>query len=470
MDLTRRKPAVFTHFDRRLFEACVRCVVAGVLVTAASLKAAQLYGEGGLNEIVTNLVAGFQVALEIALALLIIAPFWRTASWSMSLLCFATFAAISLTKALRGDTSCGCFGVAEISPWSTFTLDVSIVILLVFTGSSLRTSQDYSVPISARWSHFAFSFCVACVGWLLVSALSTGQLSPRQRRFDPEEWIGRRLPLLADVDIGRVLASGEWEVVLFRHDCPDCESLLASERRFPKVPPDGRRVAFISIPPHDRFVSDELQSAGRIVGELSDRNGWAVTTPLVISLRNGIVGAIDRERSGEIFGSPEASSSVVYADFGEREEKPANETLNSELASLLRTNQDCGVQCLYVVSRILGNTKDFSWFKDRISTIGTGASMLDLKTTASEAGLTVEAVRASLGDVKALWNDTGSVAILHVDDTHYVAILGFTENEVRLFDPSCGIRSLNVTEFADRYLWSGIALVLRSPVAGGSRI
>lgn len=44
----------------------------------------------------------------------------------------------------------------------------------------------------------------------------------------PEEWIGKRLPLLRHLDVATPLSSGQWRVVLYHHDCAKCREIIPS--------------------------------------------------------------------------------------------------------------------------------------------------------------------------------------------------------------------------------------------------
>jgi hypothetical protein len=54
----------------------------------------------------------------------------REGSWLASLAAFTCFAVVSARSGWLGLASCGCFGAATVSPWFSFTLDVTVLILL----------------------------------------------------------------------------------------------------------------------------------------------------------------------------------------------------------------------------------------------------------------------------------------------------------------------------------------------------
>ena len=70
--------------------------------------------------------------------------------------------------------------------------------------------------------------------------------------LEPKTWVGKRLSILDNINIGGQLAKGEWLVVLYREDCPRCrEELPRYAELSNRLPQDRstRRVAAIAVPP-----------------------------------------------------------------------------------------------------------------------------------------------------------------------------------------------------------------------------
>jgi len=70
------------------------------------------------------------VAFEGSLGLWLLAGVWARVSWAVALGCFGLFACVSVYKGLAGETSCGCFGRVETSPWLTAGIGMLAVIAL----------------------------------------------------------------------------------------------------------------------------------------------------------------------------------------------------------------------------------------------------------------------------------------------------------------------------------------------------
>ena len=84
---------------------------------------------------------------------------------------------------------------------------------------------------SCRTKRFALRGVVA--GLMVVLALGSvaqgiALSMPREgvMILEPKTWVGKRLSILDDIDIGGQLAKGEWLVVLYREDCPRCREEL----------------------------------------------------------------------------------------------------------------------------------------------------------------------------------------------------------------------------------------------------
>ena len=45
--------------------------------------------------------------------------------------------------------------------------------------------------------------------------------------LEPETWVGEKLPILEYIDIGKSLKKGNWVVLFYHHDCPDCARAIA---------------------------------------------------------------------------------------------------------------------------------------------------------------------------------------------------------------------------------------------------
>ncbi|MHC5116889.1 MAG: MauE/DoxX family redox-associated membrane protein [Planctomycetota bacterium] len=72
-----------------------------------------------------------QIPLEFALGVWLVSGLFRKAAWSAGLVCYLGFIGVTLTKAITGAESCGCFGQIHVNPWITLAaIDVPLFLLL----------------------------------------------------------------------------------------------------------------------------------------------------------------------------------------------------------------------------------------------------------------------------------------------------------------------------------------------------
>ena len=72
-----------------------------------------------------------QIPLEFALGVWLVSGLFRKAGWLAGLVCYLGFIGVTLTKAITGAESCGCFGQIHVDPWITlFAIDIPFFVLL----------------------------------------------------------------------------------------------------------------------------------------------------------------------------------------------------------------------------------------------------------------------------------------------------------------------------------------------------
>ena len=308
-----------------------RVFVGAILLLAALLKAYQLATEptAEISLMTSRWFLVFSVQFELLLGLCLIAGLFVRTAWLTTLGSFALFSCISLHKALSGEVSCGCFGSVQVNPWYTLGLDLAVVGALVRyrpalwgkeVGTDTRPASHYGVvfgvwlivAVSAGWGMSRFEANTVSDDGMF---LGDGEIVV----LEPETWTGKRFPLFAHIDQGGQLARGVWLVVLYHHDCPQCQEVLPSyELLAAETDEDQRSVALVEVPPFGpREGRDSSISPVHRV-RLQDTKDWFVQTPTEIQLTDGTVTAVRGAKELE-----EASKKEVEKDTARSEGRQA---------------------------------------------------------------------------------------------------------------------------------------------------
>jgi hypothetical protein len=213
-------------------------------------------------------------------------------SWKrqVALVYFTVLACVAAYGALSGKASCNCLGKTSVSPWYFLIFDVAAVIALVqlrppasrcqiLTSNALQATVLFAVSLTAG---VCWTFSFGRPGVVNVVALAPGT------------WDGKRFPLLEHIQIEDRLDKGDWTVVLYRHDCPSCRAAIPhyeQEARHSGSRAGAPRIALVEVPPYGSLGIENLSSSQLpwVVGRLDDSRKWVISTPVEISLRNGVV-------------------------------------------------------------------------------------------------------------------------------------------------------------------------------------
>ncbi len=273
-------------FSGRTF--VVRAAIAGSLIAAAILKVSTAESSILLRTYnVPSWLLTIVVQIEVLLAVLLIVGAWPKQTIIATILTFALFAAFSFYRAAAGYETCGCFGPVEVNPWWTFALDVAVCALLatqVRPGSSRTTLRRAALATA----------CYAAIG-LPVAAFaisSTGRVGDAGliKRdgliiLDPQAWVGTPLPI-ADVIRPQIdLSTGEWILLIYHHDCPNCERVRPQYEALSRR--GNAQVLLIECPPFGRHGPGDF--TGSRHAWLTEENEWFVQTPVEIRLNSGTV-------------------------------------------------------------------------------------------------------------------------------------------------------------------------------------
>ena len=277
-----------------------------LLIVAGVLKGWQLLTEPIANNSIWTWrpFMVLQVDFELALGIWLLSGLFKKAAWLAALLCFSVFSAIMLYKGLSGAESCGCFGSVHVNPWVTlFAIDLpALIALSIFRpallfkrkAESIRAlAHEFFTPLPSI-PQFTITTCLA----LLILGVTTpilafnkpAKITASYEVLEPETWVGGKLPILEYIDIGKLLETGTWLVLLYHHDCPDCVAAIPKYERIARdmaKNEDFLRIALIEVPPYGTSIRSE--NGPCTSGRLTNTKEWFITTPSVALLVDGQV-------------------------------------------------------------------------------------------------------------------------------------------------------------------------------------
>jgi hypothetical protein len=267
--------------DRAVSVSLVRFFLGGVLVAAATLKADSFLTSAA------SLPWYFAAALvfaELILAGLLFSGAMPLVTWWVTVFCFSCFALVASVKLWYGAVDCGCFGAIATPPWVALAIDLSAVVVLIFKYGEWRTPRP-ATPSSSltRLSMATGLALVAVIAMKLVVSVSSVQRTLAM--VDPAHWVGQRLPLLDEIDIGTELSSGAWIVILHRHGCAKCGDLLSDAELLTHQP--GSRIALVELMPARTDIAPSAK--GMLLGHLRRDDFIALPAPIVLQINDGRV-------------------------------------------------------------------------------------------------------------------------------------------------------------------------------------
>ena len=275
-----------------------------LLLTGAAMKGWQLLTEPMANNDIWSYrpFLIFVIEFEIALGVWLLSGLFKKTAWLAILACFSLFSFITLYKGLSGAASCGCFGSVHVNPWITlFAVDIPAVIALVIfrpTLSFLRKQESIAVfvrnvlaplPSIPRFTAiFSVGIVILAVTGCVLAFNEPAKVTSGYEVLEPETWIGKELPIIEYIDVGKQIKKGIWLVLFYHYDCPDCVTAIKTYQDITKLAGNGvfPKIVFIEVPPYGQLVS---QTSPCTLGQLPETKDWFVTTPAVVLLTNGMV-------------------------------------------------------------------------------------------------------------------------------------------------------------------------------------
>ena len=269
------------------FWGILRYFIAAILITAVVLKtgtvAKQGFGEGLFQY---PLFLFFEIALESGVAVLLLVNFQPRYLWLLTTALFTLFFLFALTSLLTGQDSCHCFGYLKVPPICTVILDAAVLISLFCCRKVRLVRNEFSIKkallIGLLWivAMLPVLFIFASVereNLSLLGTVYTGIDGHKTIQLKPDDWPEGECPLLEwalPEEVLGQLTTGDWTVVVYRADCPDCQEVLANLKERGVT-----NVVCVEIPP---YGEKNIVPEGFVHLRLPDTVTWVVKTPLVI--------------------------------------------------------------------------------------------------------------------------------------------------------------------------------------------
>jgi ATP-binding cassette subfamily B protein len=108
---------------------------------------------------------------------------------------------------------------------------------------------------------------------------------------------------------------------------------------------------------------------------------------------------------------------------------------------------DCGPACLRMVALHFGKHFNAETFRQKMGFNKRGVTLLGISETAESIGFRSRGVRITQDLLKKI----PLPAILHWDQNHFVVLISYKRNEIKIADPSKGIITYKVNEFLPRW-------------------
>lgn len=272
--------------------------IAGLFLIGASvLKIQQLVTEPVISKGFWESWEFFliQIPLELGLGIWLVCGLFRKAGWLLGLIAFGGFIGVTLFKALAGEASCGCFGKVHVNPWITLSLvDIPIFLLLAI----FRPKGEKLLP--PPWPKAVHFFAIAMPTFILLPAVEyfliankPPMVSEKYEVVDTKQWEQKEWPMLDYIDIKEQLQNGDWVVLLYHYDCPNCTEAIPKYEEMYKSLAGNENVlnfAFVEMQPYGNEQQQLISSDNKVVrGKLNEAKEWLAETPIVVILRDGKV-------------------------------------------------------------------------------------------------------------------------------------------------------------------------------------
>ena len=182
-----------------------------------------------------------------------------------------------------------------------------LLLLLSFTSiSRMKESiklliNEFLHPYPSFWRFIAaFIIGLTVLGTTtpILALNEPAVVTSKYEALEPDTWVGKKLPILDNIDIADILKTGNWLILLYHYDCPDCAKAIPVFEQMARDlegNEDFMQIALIAVPPYgDGPVSENSPCT---LGKLNEVKEWFVTTPAVALLKDGKVSRAWEEKA-----------------------------------------------------------------------------------------------------------------------------------------------------------------------------
>lgn len=321
----------------RTMNKIVMILAGGLLIVASILKMREMlnvyipsWNENGIWESWEFLLV--QIPAEFVLGAWMVSGLFRKGGWLVGTLAYVFFVGVTLYKGIIGAESCGCFGQVQVDPWITlFAIDIPFALLLLI----FRPRGEKLLP--PPWPNVGHAIATAIPIFAVLIFVSPLLVALRPEFIKPDDWQtvdpvivkpappqvvtppveptmpdepapteptpavvtpsepkttpAPLWPWLEHIDIAEQLKKGLAVVYLYHYDCSTCAASVPTYEAYSKemaaMGDDAFTIAYIAIPPYGKGpVPDDTLC---LHGKLSDKQKWAISSPLVVALLDGSV-------------------------------------------------------------------------------------------------------------------------------------------------------------------------------------
>lgn len=408
-----------------------RFVVGALLLASATLKLHLLLTAAPVvsnDWLATPLVQWLAVGWESALALWLFTGWRAKVSRMLAISTFGTFAVVSLRQVVIGQTSCGCFGELTVNPWIVFWMDVAVLAFLTMWDPERATAEK-----RRGWSRPIMSGGLVAIAALAATVVNLSLAGARQLSDDlpmsdstvivePEQWLGKKFPLIHHIEANESLVSGRWLVLFHRQDCEACKPAIPAVLSYAydhQDDSDRKRVAIIEVPMANSPKPLSV-TPGRLCsrGHLNSSHNWRVQTPLICSVHDGVLESY-AQSLGDLLAQTDVIPEPSLGNWGTAHGFPDYSLL---VKRIYQREFACGPLALLAVLKHLGQAVSPEQTEKLVRVAGSrGTDMNQLKSLAESRGLHAIGVETNVSGLREL----GYPAIVHVNHVAFAAVLGY---------------------------------------------